>query len=101
MALESVDLNTKETSKAAYERSDVCAVPAASVILENVAVFKIARAFVEKFAEVRARGSCVVCFRKQAARCYESRVLTGDVSRKSFEQRDDFVSITNTQMSSG
>src|SRR5436305_14647832 len=43
----------------------------------------------------------VVCFRKQAARCYESRVLTGDVSRKSFEQRDDFVSITNTQMSSG
>ncbi|HEY7116370.1 MAG TPA: chorismate synthase, partial [Tepidisphaeraceae bacterium] len=32
--LESVDLNTKESSKAAYERSDACAVPAASVILE-------------------------------------------------------------------
>ncbi len=57
--LESVDLNTKEPSKAAYERSDVCAVPAASVILENVVAFEIARAFVEKFggdsmAEVRA-----------------------------------------------
>jgi chorismate synthase len=48
--LESVDLNTKETSKAAYERSDACAVPAASVILENVVAFEIARAMVEKFA---------------------------------------------------
>ncbi len=48
-ALESVDLNTKVTSKAAYERSDVCAVPAASVIVENVVAFEIARAMVEKF----------------------------------------------------
>jgi chorismate synthase len=47
--LESVDLNTKEVTKAAYERSDVCAVPAASVILENVVAFEIARAFLEKF----------------------------------------------------
>jgi chorismate synthase len=47
--LESVDLNTKQVSKAAYERSDVCAVPAASVILENVVAFEIARAFLEKF----------------------------------------------------
>ena len=47
--LESVDLNTKEPSKAAYERSDVSAVPAASVIVENVVAFEIARAFVEKF----------------------------------------------------
>ena len=48
--LESVDLNTKETSKAAYERSDACAVPAASVILENVVAFEIARAMTDKFA---------------------------------------------------
>jgi len=48
--LESVDLNSKETSKAAYERSDACAVPAASVIMENVVAFEIARALVEKFA---------------------------------------------------
>jgi chorismate synthase len=47
--LESVDLNTKESSKAAYERSDACAVPAASVIMENVVAFEIARAMVEKF----------------------------------------------------
>jgi chorismate synthase len=48
--LESVDLNTKEVSKAAYERSDAVAVPAASVILEHVVAFEIARAMIEKFA---------------------------------------------------
>lgn len=47
--LESVDLNTKQPDKAAYERSDACAVPAASVILENIVAFEIARAMVEKF----------------------------------------------------
>ncbi|HWB53600.1 MAG TPA: chorismate synthase [Tepidisphaeraceae bacterium] len=47
--LESVDLNTKQPDKAAYERSDACAVPAASVILENIVAFEIARALVEKF----------------------------------------------------
>lgn len=48
-ALQSVDLNTKQTSAAAYERSDACAVPAASVILENIVAFEVARAMVEKF----------------------------------------------------
>lgn len=47
--LESVDLNTKATDKAAYERSDVCAVSAASVVMEAVVAFEIARAMVEKF----------------------------------------------------
>ncbi|MCU1315713.1 MAG: hypothetical protein JWN63_1035 [Candidatus Acidoferrum typicum] len=40
-------------------------------------------------------------FRKRAARCYEPRVLPVDGSTKTFEQRHGFVSITNTQMSSG
>ena len=48
--LESVDFATKEPHKASYERSDVCAVPAASVIAENVVAFEIARAFLEKFS---------------------------------------------------
>jgi chorismate synthase len=47
--LESVDLKTKAAEKAAYERSDVCAVPAASVVMEAVVAFEIARAVVEKF----------------------------------------------------
>lgn len=47
--LASIDLSTKEAHTAAYERSDVCAVSAASVIVENVVAFEIARAFLEKF----------------------------------------------------
>ena len=58
--LDSVNLDTKEAEAAAYERSDVCAVSAASVIIENVVAFEVARALVEKFgndslAEMQAR----------------------------------------------
>jgi chorismate synthase len=45
----SVDLNSKEAQASTYERSDVCAVPAASVVLENVVAFEVARAFLAKF----------------------------------------------------
>jgi len=53
-------LKTKQAESAAYERSDVCAVPAASVIVENVVAFEVARALVEKFGndslqEMKAR----------------------------------------------
>jgi len=48
--LRSVDLVTKETTEAAAERSDACAVPAAAIVLECVVAFEIARAFLEKFA---------------------------------------------------
>lgn len=58
--LESVNLETKQSESAAYERSDVCAVPAASVIVENVVAFEMACALVEKFGndsleEMKAR----------------------------------------------
>jgi chorismate synthase len=58
--LESVNLRTKEPEAAAYERSDVCAIAAASVIVENVVAMEIARALVDKFggdslAEMQAR----------------------------------------------
>ena len=45
----SVNMATKSPQPAAYERSDVCAVPAASVIVENVVAFEIAAAVVEKY----------------------------------------------------
>ena len=45
----SVNMATKAPEPAAYERSDVCAVPAASVIVENVVAFEIASAIVEKY----------------------------------------------------
>ncbi|MDA7950163.1 MAG: chorismate synthase [Pirellulaceae bacterium] len=47
--LESINLETKEAEGANYERSDVCAISAASVIVENVVAFEVATAFVEKF----------------------------------------------------
>jgi chorismate synthase len=47
--LESVDLVTKEPSKAAYERSDVCVVPAAGVAAEAMAALVLAQAMLEKF----------------------------------------------------
>ena len=47
--LKSVDLNTKETAEAGWERSDISAISAASVVMENVIAFEIARAFLEKF----------------------------------------------------
>ena len=47
--LESVDLATREPALAAYERSDVCVVPAAAVIGESMVAIILAQAFLEKF----------------------------------------------------
>jgi chorismate synthase len=47
--LRSIDLNTKQSSEAGWERSDISAISAASVVMENVIAFEIARAFLEKF----------------------------------------------------
>ncbi len=48
--LPSVNLNTKQAEKSEYERSDICAVSAASVVMEHVVAFEVARAALEKFA---------------------------------------------------
>ena len=70
--LDSINLGTKQPEAASYERSDVCAVPAASVILENVVAFEIAAALVDKFggdslAEMQAgAGSCFTRWRGSA-----------------------------------
>src|SRR5690625_970454 len=47
--LQSVDIETKETFNASIERSDSCAVPAASVVMEHVVAFEIAKAILEQF----------------------------------------------------
>lgn len=47
--LRSVDLQTKKPFTAEIERSDTCAVPAASVVGEAMAAIVIATAFLEKF----------------------------------------------------
>lgn len=47
--LASINMETKQAEEASYERSDICAVSAASVIVENVVAFEIAAAMVDKF----------------------------------------------------
>ncbi len=47
--LESVDLETKEPVKAAYERSDICVLPAGGVVGESMIALILARALLEKF----------------------------------------------------
>lgn len=47
--LASVDLETREPSPAAYERSDVAVVPAAGVVGEAMVALVLARAMIEKF----------------------------------------------------
>jgi chorismate synthase len=47
--LRSVDIDTKQPSEAAYERSDVTVVPAAGVIGESMLAIVLANAMREKF----------------------------------------------------
>jgi chorismate synthase len=47
--LQSVDFTTREPVKAAYERSDVCVVPAAGVAAEAMVALTLARCALEKF----------------------------------------------------
>ncbi|HEV7298101.1 MAG TPA: chorismate synthase [Tepidisphaeraceae bacterium] len=47
--LRSVDLQTKQSAEAGWERSDISAISAASVVMENVVAFEIAKAFLDKF----------------------------------------------------
>ncbi len=47
--LESIDLESREPAKAAYERSDVCVVPAAGVIGEAMVAIVLGAAVLEKF----------------------------------------------------
>ena len=47
--LDSVDLTTGEASATQYQRSDVCALPAACVVGEAMVAWVLAGALIEKF----------------------------------------------------
>ncbi len=70
--LDSVNLKTLQPQRSDYERGDICAVPAASVVAENVVAFEVARAWLAKFAgdtlrEVRAAYDCYARAMRQLA----------------------------------
>ncbi|MDQ0213693.1 chorismate synthase [Oikeobacillus pervagus] len=54
--LESVDIETKEVFAASIERSDSCAVPAASVVAEAVVAWEVASAIIDHFYSDRFDG---------------------------------------------
>jgi len=67
--LASVDILTKEASKAGVERTDITAVPAAGVVGEAVVAFEIARVLCEKFggdslAEMQRNHSAYLAYLK-------------------------------------
>jgi chorismate synthase len=66
--LATVDLATREATQARYERSDVCAVPAAAVVGEAVVAWEVANAFLEKFG-----GDAVVDV-ERALEAYAARI---------------------------
>ena len=66
--LGTVDIDTREPAMARYERSDVCAVPAASVVGEAVVCWELAAVFLEKFG-----GDAVVDVEK-AVTAYAARI---------------------------
>jgi len=66
--LPTVDLQTREATLARYERSDVCAVPAAAVVGEAVTAWVLADALLEKF------GGDSVADLERALEAYAARV---------------------------
>jgi chorismate synthase len=66
--LGTVDIDTRAPAQARYERSDVCAVPAASVVGEAVVCWELACVFLEKFG-----GDAVIDIEK-AVLAYGARI---------------------------
>ncbi len=48
--LKTVNIESKEIVTASVERSDVCAVPACSVVVESAVAFEVTKAFLKKFS---------------------------------------------------
>ena len=80
-ALATVDMATGDEAVAIHQRSDVCAVPAAGVVVETMVALVLARATLEKFggdslAETRANIDSYL-------RAVAAREPSGDVARAS------------------
>ncbi len=70
----SVDLNTKAEEDSQYERSDICAVSAASVVMEAAVAFEVARSALDKFG-----GDSLIEFKDNYERFVETaRILPLD-----------------------
>ena len=68
--LNSIDLKSKSNTKAHFERSDICVVPAAGVVLEAMLSFILADAFLEKFGS-DSISELSDNFNKYIKKCYQ------------------------------
>jgi len=66
--LDTIDVDSKDTEKAFRERSDVCAVPAAGVVAEQMAAYVLAREMLRQFG-----GDTVADFRTNVS-AYRARI---------------------------
>jgi chorismate synthase len=66
--LSSIDIRSKKKVKAVVERSDICAVPAASVVGEAIVAYEIANCFIDKF------GGDAVIDMKASLKAYLKRI---------------------------
>lgn len=66
--LDTVNISDKSPVKASVERSDACAVPACSVVVEAAVAFEIAKAFLDKFC-----GDCMADI-KVSYEAYNERI---------------------------
>ena len=69
--LPSVDIRTKKETKANYQRSDICVVPAVSVVGEAVVNWELAVAFTEKFSgdSMDEIESNYKCYKERSKKC--------------------------------
>jgi chorismate synthase len=67
--LDSVDMGTHSPVKSRFERSDVCAVPAAGIVLEAVVALALADAALDRF------GGATVGDLTAAADAFKRRIL--------------------------
>ncbi len=81
--LGSVDFATREPVKAAYERSDVCVVPAAGVAAEAMVALTLARCALEKFGGDSIAGNTAQFCGLSATNCGSSSNEPNDLSNRS------------------
>jgi chorismate synthase len=79
-ALQTVDTSTGESATAHHQRSDVCAVPAAGIVIEAMVALTIANAVLEKFGgdSIAETKRNLDNYLASIPETLKSRIVTGD-----------------------
>jgi chorismate synthase len=79
-ALQTVDTTSGEAATAHHQRSDVCAVPAAGIVIEAMVALTIANAVMEKFGgdSIAETKRNLDSYLKSIPETLKSRIVTGE-----------------------